>query len=317
MPRLDLEKLTREGYKYRVVSVRHLTDLQSEIECRIEKNQFDEEFQQTYMYRFSFSPPAELENAKSVIVVAMPRPATKAVFNWNGQRQAFILPPTYTVYDQKRLHAQNLVAEAVGTLGYRVAAANLPLKLLAVRSGLAEYGRNNIAYVEGMGSFMRLTAVYSDMPVEHDVWHGAKTMHLCQGCDQCQNACPTGAIPRDRFMLNAECCLTFHNEKPGSVSFPGWIKTDWHNAVVGCIKCQEACPKNKPFLDFYGDMVEFSQEETELLLNGTTLDKMSSSMLDKMQRLSLMDYFGEMPRNLSVLLKRNMPMESTISQSYP
>jgi len=83
----------------------------------------------------------------------MPRLPTRAVFNWLGKRQSFTLPPTYTAYDEKRLHVERLVAEAVGAQGYRIATPSLPLKLLAVRSGLARYGRNNITYVTGMGSF--------------------------------------------------------------------------------------------------------------------------------------------------------------------
>jgi epoxyqueuosine reductase len=38
------------------------------------------------------------------------------------------------------------------------------LKRLAVRSGLARYGRNNVTYVEGMGSFLELSASLTDMP---------------------------------------------------------------------------------------------------------------------------------------------------------
>ncbi len=310
MPKLDLEELSSAGCKHRVVSVRRLTDLQSEIECRIENQQFDSEFQQAYLNRFKFAPPQSFENAKSIVIVAMPRSPTKAVFNYKGNRQSFILPPTYTAYDQKRMDAEAAVAKAVGKLGYRTATASLPLKLLAVRSGLAEYGKNNIAYVDGMGSFMRLTAVFSDMPLESETWQAPKTMQLCNNCNLCQNACPTGAIENDGFMLHAERCLTFHNEKDATVGFPSWVKPEWHNCIVGCIRCQAACPKNKPYLSFFSDTVEFTEQETDMLLTGTTPSKMSTTMLDKLHRLSIMDYYAELPRNLSALFKKNMPMQA-------
>ncbi len=292
----------QEGLRIAIVSTTHLANLQSEIENRQKQSQFDEEFSKEYLFRFNFTLPDELKNAKSIIVVAMPRPATQAIFNWNGKKQSFILPPTYTAYDEKRLQVERLVAEAVGKEGYRTATPNLPLKLLAVHSGLALYGKNNIAYVQGMGSFMRLTAVYSDMPCESDQWYEAKMMNGCEDCNFCRIACPTGAITKNRFLLHAEKCLTYHNEKEGKIPFPNWIKPEWHNCIVGCIKCQVVCPQNKPYLGQIGETAEFTQEETELLLKGTPLEQIPASTIKKMKLLSLTDYFNEMPRNLSVLL---------------
>jgi epoxyqueuosine reductase len=146
--KIDFDALLQEKCTFRVVSINHLADLQREIESRTEHGQFDSEFAQQYMFRFKFTPTEELKNAKSIIVVAMSRPLTKAIFSWNGKKHAFTLPPTYTAYDEKRIYVERLVADAVGRKGYKVTTSNLPLKLLAARSGLAEYGRNNIAYVQ-------------------------------------------------------------------------------------------------------------------------------------------------------------------------
>jgi epoxyqueuosine reductase len=269
--RIDFHNLIEENCRFRVVSVSHLPDLQREIETRRDEGQFDKEFANQYMPKFKFIPPEELRNAQSLIVVAMPRPPSRAIFNWNSKKQAFMLPPTYTAYDEKRLYIEHLVAEAVGKKGYKVSTALLPLKLLATQSGLAEYGRNNIAYVEGMGSFMRLTAVYSDMPCESDSWQEPKTMSHCRDCNLCRKACPTGAISSERFLLHAEKCLTYHNEKEAEIPFPVWIKPEWHNCIVGCIRCQAACPENKPFLNIVGETAEFTEEETRLLLKAVLL----------------------------------------------
>lgn len=301
---INFRNLTEENCKFCVVSISdHLVELQREIESRRDQGQFDKEFAQTYLYRFKFTPPEELRDAKSLVVVAMPRPPTKAVFNWNGKKQSFILPPTYTAYDEKRLHVERLVAEAVGKEGYKIATPVLPLKLLANRSGLANYGRNNIAYVQGMGSFMRLTAVYSNIPCESDSWQESKMMSRCKDCDLCRRTCPTGAISSDRFLLHAEKCLTYHNEKEASIPFPEWIKPEWHNCIVGCIRCQAVCPENKPFLSMVGETAEFTEEETKLLLNAANPEKLSADTVAKMKTLSLMDYYKELPRNLSVLLR--------------
>jgi len=301
---IDFQKLRDENCNFRVVSTRHLDDLQAEIENLRRQGQFDKEFADRYMLTFKFSAPEELKEASSLIIVAMPRPPTKAIFLWNGKKRSFILPPTYTAYDEKRIHIERLVLEAVGKRGYGVATPRLPLKLLAARSGLTEYGRNNIAYVEGMGSFMRLTAVYSDMPCEEDQWQEAKIMKRCENCNLCIKACPTGAISEDRFLLHAEKCLTYHNEKEGNIPFPSWIRSEWHNCLIGCIRCQAACPKNKPYLNQFGETAEFDEGETRLLLKGMSRDSIPQSTLNKMKLLSLTDYFSEMPRNLSVLLNQ-------------
>ncbi len=295
--------LAEENLTFRIASTIHLPELQREIETRRDQGQFDLEFARTYLYRFKFAPPDELKDAKSIIVVAMPRPITKAIFNWQGKKRVFILPPTYTAYDEKRLHVERLVAQAVGREGYRVATPNLPLKLLANRTGLVMYGKNNIAYAQGMGSFMRLTAVYSDMPCESDNWQEPKIMPRCRNCDLCQTACPTGAISADRFLLHAERCLTFRNEMKGQIPFPAWIKPEWHNCIVGCIRCQAACPENKPYLNVVGETVEFTEQETKLMLAGTLPAQLPADTVAKMKSLSLLDYINELPRNLGALLR--------------
>lgn len=295
--------LTEKGWRISTVSTVHLSELQAEIEKRRKQDQFDAELYNEYLSQFKFAPPEDLPNAKSLIAVAMPRPPTKATFTWNGKQQSFILPPTYTAYDEKRIEVERLVAQVVGKEGYRIATPILPLKLLATRSGLAEYGRNNITYVSGMGSFQRLTAIYSDMPCEDDHWQEPRMMKRCENCDLCRKACPTGAISQDRFLLKAERCLTYHNEKKSNVPFPDWIKPSWHNCIVGCLTCQRACPENKPFLQSMGECAEFSLQETRRLLKGTAREQVPTSTMNKLQLLSLTDYFDELPRNLSVLLK--------------
>jgi epoxyqueuosine reductase len=153
-----------------------------------------------------------------------------------------------------------------------------------------------------MGSFMRLTAVYSDAPCKIDSWQKTKMMTRCTDCRICRKVCPTGAISSERFLLHAEKCLTYHNEKEAKIPFPDWIKPEWHNCIVGCIRCQAACPENKPFLNMVGETAEFTEEETKLLLGGMPTEHLPSETLAKMKLLSLTDYYKELPRNLGALL---------------
>jgi len=240
-----------------------------------------------------------------MFVVAVPRPQTRAIFTWNGQRRPLVLPPTYTAYGRITEQVERLLAEKLGEKGYRSARTELPLKLLAVRSGLGQYGRNNLCYVSGMGSFLQLVAVYSDMPCEKDSWQEATIMQVCEKCELCRRACPTGAIPSDRFLLRAERCISYHNEKKGDIPFPEWMDASWHNCIEGCMHCQRACPLDRQFMNWIGEEEEFSEEETALLLHGASPDQLSEETTKKLTQLSILDDLGILPRNLGVFFEKN------------
>lgn len=305
MEKLSLQ-LAEHYYASMVVSTRHLPELQEDIEGSLKQGLLDEDFFQERLAWFKFKVPESLPEAQSLIVVAVPRPQSQAVFTWNGRSQALILPPTYTAYDETTKKVQVLLAEILEREGYKVASTALPLKLLSVRSGFAEYGRNNISYVSGMGSFLQLVAAYSDMPCEKDQWREAKMMKSCQECQLCRQACPTGAIPSDRFLLRAERCIVYHNERKGDIPFPEWMDPAWHNCVVGCLHCQRVCPHNRSFLQWIGEREEFTEKETELLLEGASRDRLSTETLRKLKNLSLIDYLDKLPRNLGVFFRKDV-----------
>jgi epoxyqueuosine reductase len=183
-----------------------------------------------------------------------------------------------------------------------VAKAILPKKLLAVRSGLAAYGKNNITYVPEMGSFHGLVAAYSDLPAPEDNWRPAQMLEACQKCSACLRHCPTDAITSDRFLLHAERCITYHNEKPSEVPFPAWMDPFWHNCLVGCLHCQRVCPQNREMWQWVQDGAEFSQEETALLLEGIPFDQLPPAVADKLERLEMDSYAQVLSRNLNALL---------------
>ena len=323
-------RLERGGFKGRVVSVQRLPDLQGEIEGRRAQGLFDAEFYRERLDWFAFRPPDDFLTAASLVVVAVPRPQTQVSFTWNGQTRALILPPTYAGYQETARQVGDLLAGWLAPAGYHVAPARLPVKALAVRAGLADYGRNNICYVPGMGSFHQLAAFYSDLPVprpvpipetgtgsgtrrsrpapaaqaqgggQGDGWREPHMLDRCQECQACLRGCPTRAISADRFLLHAERCIVFHNERPPEYPFPAWIDPAAHHCLVGCMRCQRICPENKPFLEWVEGDAAFSEEETGQLLAGATADGLPAATLKKLERLELMDYLDVLPRNLGV-----------------
>jgi epoxyqueuosine reductase len=155
-----------------------------------------------------------------------------------------------------------------------------------------------------MGSFFQIVAAYSDTPCEEDDWREPVVMKNCEGCDLCRLACPTGAIPSDRFLLRGERCIVFHNEKKGDIPFPDWMADTWHNCLIGCMHCQRACPLNKQVLGWIEDEETFSEEETALLVNGVPANTIPASMLKRLEHLSLIEDIDKFPRNLGVFFKK-------------
>jgi len=287
------------SYHFRVVSVNRLSELESELAAKANEGCFDAEFYQERLTSFAFHPPQRLSGAKSIIIIAIRQPMVVVIFEWNGKDHSVRIPPAYDVIAEAE--TQHRLEEILQPEGYTVAPATLPLKLLAARSGLVEYAKNNICYVPGMGSFHRLVAFYTDLPCHEEHWGRPALLERCSTCEACVVKCPTHAISTDRFLLRAERCLTFHNEH--AKEFPLYVDRSWHHCLLGCLLCQRFCPENKKFLDWSEERGRFSEEETTLILRGVPLDKVPASTRQKLERLSLFEDYTLLARNLSLVLE--------------
>ena len=293
-------RLEKEGCQSRTVSVRCVRDLQESIERNHAQGLLNEEFYQERLTHFSFKLPDTLPDAQSLIVVVAPQPQIRVAFTWQGEPRPVIIPPTY-VHETDKI-VESILSDVLDLEKHHFTRAALPLKLLAVRSGLGAYGRNNICYVPGFGSFHRLVAYYMNIPCSDDRWREPKMMENCQNCQACCRACRAGAIAADRFLIRAERCITFHNERPHE--FPDWIDPSWHNCLVGCMHCQRVCPENIGFRDWVeGDQV-FSEEETTHILNSTPSNRLPEETAKKLEQLDLLEDSQLLGRNLGALLRR-------------
>ncbi len=305
MPSKDLigevsSQLKQQKFEVSIVSIEHLQDLQYAMEKHHEQGIFSEELYNEWIAEFDFGLPENLPNARSLIVVAAPQPQFQVSFRWNAESHSFIIPPNYLCYSDR--HAENIISRILGRENYIAANNSLPKKLLSARSGLAKYGRNNLVYIPGMGSFHRLIIFYSDLPCPEHTWQEVQMMEECRKCEACLRGCPTGAISSDRFLLHAERCISFYNERAGD--FPEWIKPSSHNALLGCLTCQRVCPLNKPFLQWIDNRSQFSEEETALLLQDVPQERLAAATIRKIEELDCLEYINVLGRNLSALLKK-------------
>ncbi|MFX1597031.1 MAG: 4Fe-4S double cluster binding domain-containing protein, partial [Promethearchaeota archaeon] len=298
------KKLEEKGYKGKIISAKHISELRQDVIKHHEAKALDLEFYEEYKPYFEFKPDVEFGEVKSLFIISAPQPQFEAIFHWNNKKISLLIPPTY-LYGRKMIDQMlEFLKEILEPDGYHVAYAFLPQKTLAVRSGLAEYGRNNITYVQRTGSFHRLTTLYSDFPTEEDNWQELQMMDMCKECQACTSKCPTKAIPTDRFLLRAERCITYHNEHPPEFPFPEWIDPTWHNCLVGCLHCQKVCPANKKVINWTEPGPEFSEKETKLILNEKNIDKLPIKTKQKIEKYDLVGYYEVLPRNLDVFLNK-------------
>jgi epoxyqueuosine reductase len=123
----------------------------------------------------------------------------------------------------------------------------VPERIAAAKAGIVNFGRNNFAYADGIGSFIYLTSFLVDQELEYDT----PTLEVgCpKGCRACMKACPTQAIYEPQ-KLNPLRCISYNNffrqdGLPGGSFVPYDIREKIGTKIHGCDICQEVCPRNR------------------------------------------------------------------------
>lgn len=247
----------------------------------------------------AFAWPAEPAKARSVVVAATPRPLTRATLTVDGHPREVAVPPHYAGYHTVPGGLTVAVGGALAATGHRAARFDPPLKTLAAASGLARYGRNNITYVPGLGSYFMLAACVTDAPPPPGAaWGEPQQLARCERCSACLRACPGDAIRADRFLMQTDRCLTAVNES--TRPFPDWVDPAWHHAAVGCLRCQQSCPENAAVELRVADPEAFDEDETAAILAAS--GDAAPATREKLARCGL-DYSPALiARNLRALL---------------
>lgn len=231
-----------------------------------------------------------------------------------GRRMDAVLSPTYVWYQRVQ---EDILDDLCAILGPepRLTPLQTPLKAVAVRLGLAAYGRNNLAYVR-LGSYHQLVGFATDAALGPGPTDGRDAPALCPECTHCtacREACPTGAIGEDRILLHAERCLTLANEAEGP--WPAWLSPEAHHCLVGCLRCQEACLQNAGLLHWETVTEVFSPEETATILGEAAVVEEGRGRVEvrweqvkaKVASIGLPGYETIIGRNLRALLRARGP----------
>jgi epoxyqueuosine reductase len=294
--------------KYRIMSVKHLELLQKKIDKLNEEGKISQnETLQSYIGKFNFQVPEDFPEAKSVIILAVECNLNKINFHYKGKKHEVYIPGNYSTLSKipnEEINAfvlENIIEQE----NFRIQPTRqLHLKFLMTSSGLGRYGRNNISYVDKLGSFIELYAFFTDYEFTEDYYEEAKMMDACEDCSICIDSCPNQCISRDNFIIDVDRCIPLYNEIQGE--FPEWLNTDSHGALMGCLHCQFPCPGNHYALKNIRQFADITEEETEILLSGEGDEEAIKTIFQKLQMFDTKYaeyYLPVLKRNLEVLLK--------------
>ena len=109
----------------------------------------------------------------------------------------------------------------------------------ARRAGLTFYGKNTMAIAPGLGSFVAVGTVITDLPLDDEP---PELVHQgCGSCTRCIDACPTGALD-EPGVLDATRCLSYWTQSRHPA--PAAVQDALEDRVYGCDICQDVCPWN-------------------------------------------------------------------------
>ncbi len=296
------------SYKYRILSVDRFPALQKEFN----EARNNDSLGRTKTYRDQIAPlglplPADFSNAKFIIIMAVYAKPMYANFHLDGESYRIMIPFQYYDDDLNSDKLKSIIQNAIlKTSDRRVVdvSQDVPLKLLAARSGLGYYARNSLVFVDGMGSYNLLHAFLTDHAFTDDNWTGMRILDECNRCHACERTCPTRCINRWNYSVNIDKCITLYNEIQGE--FPNYIFGSMHHALMGCMKCKSPCPVNEGIAELSGNLEDISEEETRKILNGTPDEALLKSLQRKLRNFpgtESMDQFPILSRNLKALIR--------------
>ncbi|MHC4698295.1 MAG: 4Fe-4S double cluster binding domain-containing protein [Planctomycetota bacterium] len=306
MVRLLTKWAAARGYEIAWGPVAVVDEVRCEIEARRTAGELDADFDREHLSWIREPQKVPMPDARSVIVIVVPRPAHTVTFTLVNGPFSAVVPPTYVNFNGTYDGVRRDLAASGFSNGHRLEVLAAPLKALAARLGLVSYGRNNITYSSRFGSYHQLVGLITDVelasPSDRDC-SPPDVLPRCESCEACNKACPTGAIGDERFLLHAERCLSLYNENTGP--WPEFVTAAAHRCLVGCLACQKSCPLNEGLYREESTGVSFSADETAALLadSGDPLGTLDREVLAKLGRLRMTESVV-LGRNLRALLER-------------
>ncbi len=109
----------------------------------------------------------------------------------------------------------------------------------ARRAGVGFVGRNGCIIAPGLGSYLMLGEVVTDLTLPPD----APMEERCGTCTRCLDGCPTAALVAPQ-VLDARRCISYLTIEHGGDIDPS-LRAGVGDRIFGCDDCQDVCPFNR------------------------------------------------------------------------
>jgi epoxyqueuosine reductase len=147
----------------------------------------------------------------------------------------------HEVIDERMRRLLDALRDAAGPFAHRAYVDTGPVqeRVYAKYAGLGWIGKNTCLINRDLGSWLFLSAIICDLPLQPD----APALDHCGRCTLCIDSCPTGAITAP-YQLDARRCLSYL-----TIENKNAIPDEYREAVgvhaYGCDICQDVCPWNR------------------------------------------------------------------------
>ncbi len=134
-------------------------------------------------------------------------------------------------------HASGDLLERLSENGLRAERVYVPLRELLLRSGTGVALKNGLTAIIPYGTRFAVQTLIACM--ERPAYDDRPPLGACEDCGACAAACPAGAITNNGF--DFRYCLRAYM---GKETMPVYVM-ERMNQMLGCERCQYACPYNE------------------------------------------------------------------------
>jgi len=203
-----------------------------------------------------FSPERLLSNAKSIICFGLNYKPPELKTNPKNRNCGKIV--SYALYEDYHQFIKNklrwfviFLSEFVGrTFDFKICVDSVPIaeRELAQRAGLGFVGKNHMLINPKLGPQLFLAEIITNLDLKPDppfaAIIGEKNEYFpsitCSHCNQCIEACPTGALKKDGT-FDARLCISYLTIEH-KYQIPAHLKPKIENKLFGCEQCLLVCP---------------------------------------------------------------------------